>query len=393
MDFPRAGLSFHDSVDLADVSASWYPRHRVGGAAREQKMSAASDPVERIRRAIDTGDEAQVKAELDLGVDPDTRVRFGHEPHPITLASYALRRAQGRIVAALVERGGTPSAAGVDDETFVRLAREVMERPELDRGSVDRLIECAPVGVRSAFVAAAISAGRTGLAESLIDAGVPVGGSLPYPWEMPLHAAGRCAAVSVIERLVKRGVPVNARDRERRTALHHAIASEPLPIDARVRTVRMLLGLWAVPELRTDAGIDAYALARERDLPEIQAVLREEGLAHGPRQSREARAAGVRDIRLCYDKAFGFIYRIGEPDQPFLAGGDYDGPQPCAGFAARAAFDAVRGQPGLDLDWFEPFLEAVLRGREFGYEELRRHRARFRAYRFDERSNWSSMLP
>jgi hypothetical protein len=373
-----------DAGDPADVRA-------LADAARAAPSAAAAGTV--ACRAIASGDEAMVRAVLDLGIDPDTRVPIGHERNPVTLASYALRRGQGRIATALVERGGTPSGAGVDDQTFVTVARDVMEQPELDRGALDRIIECAHGGVRSAFVSAAIGAGRTGLAESLIDAGVPLGGTLPYSWEMPLHAAGRCGAVSVIERLVQRGLPVNARDRERRTALHHAIASESLATDARVRTVRVLLRLWAVPELLTDGGLDAYALARERDLPEIQAVLREEGLTHGPRQSREARAAGVRDIRLRYDKAFGFIYRIGEPDQPFLAGGDYDGPQPCSGLAARAAFDAVRELSGRDLAWFEPFLDAVLRGREFGYEELLRHRARFRAYRFDESSNWSRMLP
>ncbi len=175
--------------------------------------------------------------------------------------------------------------------------------------------------------------------------------------------------------------------------MHRAIDASEAGSAEQVRAVRALLRLWAVPELRIDTGQDAYQLARERNLLEVQALLREQGLAFGPRQSREARAAGIRDICLWYDKARGFIYRIGEPHLPFLAGGDHDGPRPCAGLAVLGELDLVRRLSGRELGWLEPFLQAVLRGREFALDTLLENRDRFSMHRFDARSSWSRLVP
>ncbi|MCC6559761.1 MAG: hypothetical protein IT478_00265, partial [Xanthomonadales bacterium] len=119
----------------------------------------------------------------------------------------------------------------------------------------------------------------------------------------------------------------------------------------------------------------------------------EHGRDYGPRQSREARARGVRDICLIYDKADGLIYRIGQPDTPFLAGGDYDGPCPCSVEQFRADYEQVqKRRPEYPLDWFEPFLARLERGQEFSYSELFRQAPHIRFVRFDATSNWSQMV-
>lgn len=158
----------------------------------------------------------------------------------------------------------------------------------------------------------------------------------------------------------------------------------------RTDCVERLLQLGAIPERQTAAGMDAYALARQRGLHEVAAGLSKRGLDFGPRHAREARRKGVRDLCFYYAKANGFIYRVGTPDMPFLIGGDHDGAYPCTASEARAHLDALSRHPGADqpLRAFSPFLDLLVAGREFSFAELMRKGGMFSMHGFAERNAW-----
>lgn len=238
-----------------------------------------------------------------------------------------------------------------------------------------------------AFTSAAIEAGRTDLAKQLL--GQP--GSIVWwghdGYASPLILAAQRGLSDLIGPLVNAGLSVNSSDSNRRTALHHAIRSGEVDPAARARTVRVLLENWAVPQLLDCDRASAYRMAEATGCARLREILDEHGLRHGPKQSREARAAGVRDVCLTYDKADGIIYRIGIPDQPFLEGGDYDGCMPCSVEQAASAFERVRkGWPRID--WFAPFLEMLRAGREFSFSLMLRRATGASLYAFDKPANW-----
>jgi hypothetical protein len=211
--------------------------------------------------------------------------------------------------------------------------------------------------------------------------------------DVPLVAAAEAGATPVLAALVAAGAKPNIQLRGHGYPLRKAVVCPSLAPLPRSQLVHELLRLGAVPELRDSKGRDAYALAEAQGNVEVIDVLRRHGLAYGPRQSREARALGVRDICLLYDKADGLIYRIGQPDVPFLEGGDYDGPGPCPNESFRVQFERVRHRRSeASLAWFEPFLDRIERGQEFGYQELIASAPDLRIVRFDQTSNWSQMV-
>lgn len=206
--------------------------------------------------------------------------------------------------------------------------------------------------------------------------------------DAPLFLAASMGAVALLPALVSAGACPNMALRKRGHPLHAAIGAAQLTPARRLETVATLLRLGAVPELQDPHGRNAYLLARADAA--LASLLREQGGAYGPRQSREARALGVRDVRLRYERADGLIYRIGLPDMPYVIGGDHDGPMPCSLAEFEREFRSHQGDPAVQA--FAPFMAQISAGEEFGFAALADALPARCLSRFDERPTWGMMI-
>lgn len=195
----------------------------------------------------------------------------------------------------------------------------------------------------------------------------------------------------LLQALLRDKTAIDYRGRDGLTLLHRVVAMKDGDADARADFVERLLELGAIPERETVSRLNAYQIARRDGSSAVQKRLNAKGVAFGPRQSREARKAGIRDFCFFYTRAEGFIYRIGTPEIPFLIGGDHDGSYPCSYMEARKELDRMLKHPeqGKILQWFSPFLDRLLLGEEFSFNDLKEKAMGSGWHRFSDRPSWS----
>lgn len=89
------------------------------------------------------------------------------------------------------------------------------------------------------------------------------------------------------------------------------------------------------------------------------------------RWHREATARGLDFIVLVYDKAEGFVFCPTNPDYPFGIGGDYNGCMHTTAAGAQQHVDHGLKPAYRDrIEWFIPYLRAVVRGEDFSLDDL-----------------------
>ena len=295
--------------------------------------------------------------------------------------------AQAEQLLLRIEQGDQIDLSRLSPDELPALAAAAAGCPDMYPERYVRLVSLAYD--RLPFLYYAIDADRPELVGAVLPLCQPPRPWVARLWELPLLAAverGRC---ELLRPLVSFGARVSqCLYDDGLTPLHRAVLKDNIAPSARAELVHELLRLGAVPELHERGGMDVYALAQTRGERETLAVLREHGVSYGPRQSREARRAGIRDVCLTYHKAAGFIYRVGQPDLPFVEGGDYDGAFPCDAERAVEVFERLTRDRGYDLDWFEPFLHRIVTGEEFAFDELKKYVGKFSLHLFSERNNW-----
>lgn len=366
-------------------------------------LAPRRDGRELLTHAVLRGQARPAHALLELGVDPNIPVQHWQNTNPATtpLIRLAVLQGRGQIALDLFRHGARIHAARfmnmvpADDDPTAdhsdplgwRFAQDIVLAPGVGFEEIAELTtdftQCSPI----ALACAAMVTGRNDLATQFIGRRNGLRWSRSDPWLSPLILAAQRGLDHLIAPLVRGGIAVNSSDRNRRTALHHAVGSELSDPESQLRTVRVLLECSAIPELLDGDRMNAYRLAASSRRTALVELLDKEGRQHGPQQSREARASNVRDVCLRYDKAEGLIYRVGIPDQPFLEGGDYDGCGPCSIEHAAATLERLR-QASPHLAWFAPFLEMLRVGREFPFDRLVRSSAAAEFYGFDRPANW-----
>jgi len=391
MDATAGALALLDCLerdDIAGIKACTQTLRREGIVLRQ-------DGLELIERAVALERLEALRELLHLGSNErqpfDLFGRY-HYDFLVQLASNCLESGRIRILLELLTLGAILPPLNHDYALVDRIAKAAVDEFELHDNSVVALARTCKTN-QGAFLVQALRAGRVPLVQALASictSNQTYGAS--RLGEAPLIAAAQAGAIWALRDLVAAGAKPSVGLRNYGYALHFALHCEQLPPSERAELVHELLRVGAVPELRDCEGMDAYKLAESLgDRPSLQ-VLREHGLAYGPRQSREARARHVRDLCFFYDKADGLIYRIGQPDVPFLVGGDYDGPCPCSVEEFRLERERVAKRREFSLAWFEPFLQRLEKGQEFGYKELISKAPHFRIVHFDETTNWSQMV-
>ncbi|MBI2398468.1 MAG: hypothetical protein HYV17_11790 [Xanthomonadales bacterium] len=391
MDATAVALELLDALERDDL-----PRLRSGlQRVREARVALRRDGLELVESAVRLDRAEALRELLCLGAGGQIYELFGiHSRALLTgLAEACLARGQMRCLVELLMLGEVLPSLGHDVALVDRVAAAVVAEMQLEDERVVSVVAACGTN-RGAFLVQALRCGRLPLLRRLAatctsaqEYGASVLG------EVPLVAAAEAGFTAALGALVAAGAKPNVAWRRHGYPLHFALRCARLQPAERAELVHELLRLGAVPELRDADGLDAFALAAQRHDNDAGRVLREHGRDYGPRQSREARARGVRDVCLIYDKADGLIYRIGQPDTPFLSGGDYDGPCPCSVEQFRADYEQVRKRrPEYPLDWFEPFLARLERGQEFAYDEFHHQSPHIRFVRFDTSSNWSQMV-
>jgi ankyrin repeat protein len=193
------------------------------------------------------GDLEKTRLLLDRGADVNARSDEGRTP----LAIAAGQRESGPVVKLLLDRGANPTAGGrsPNDATPLELAArmadvEVMEML-LDHGSVAR---------SAAALTQAIRAKCARCIELLVD-------SVPKSsLDTVLVQTTRWNEPAAVRTLLERGADVNAQDREGRTALMLAAASEFMSVDI----VKSLLEHGADLNAKSPEGDTALSFARLR---------------------------------------------------------------------------------------------------------------------------------
>ncbi len=391
MDATAVALELLDALERDDL-----PRLRSGvQRVRKERVALRRDGLDLVESAVRLDRAEALRDLLDLGRSGQIYDLFGIYSRALLtqLAEACLATGKLRCLIELLMLGEVLPPLGHDVALVDRVAMAVVAEMQLEDERVASVVAACGTN-RGAFLVQALRCGRLPLVQRLAatcTSAQEYGASALG--EVPLVAAAEAGVIDALRLLVAAGAKPNVAWRRHGYPLHFALRCARLAPAERAELVHELLRLGAVPELRDADGLDAFALAAQRHDNEAGQVLREHGRDYGPRQSREARARGVRDICLIYDKADGLIYRIGQPDTPFLSGGDYDGPCPCSIEQFRADYEQVRKRrPEFPLDWFEPFLARLERGQEFAYDEFHRQAPHIRFVRFDTQSNWSQMV-
>lgn len=391
MDAMSAALVLLDCLERDDLAGLM----ACTQALRLESVELWRDGPELIERAAVLDRPQALRALLQLGANKhQPSDLFGRYQHDflLRLADSCLQGGRMRSLLELLLHGVPLPALNHDSALVERLAIAAVTEFALDEGSVVTLANACNTN-RGAFLVQALHSGRVSLVQALASVCVSkqaYGAS--QLGEAALVAAAQAGAGWALRTLVAAGAKPSVGLRHSGYALHAALRCERLTTPERAELVHALLRVGAVPELRDRDGLDAYALAKALGEHASAQVLREHGLDYGPRQSREARARQVRDLCFFYDKADGLIYRIGQPDVPFLSGGDYDGPAPCSIEQFRVDFECVAKRRDCSFAWFDPFLRQLEQGREFGYKELISKAPYFRIVRFSETTNWSQMV-
>ncbi len=391
MDATEGALALLDCLERDDLAAL----ERVARELRQTRVVLKNDGLELIDRAVALDRWPALRPLLMLGASDQPDVLFGVWCHDFLTqrAKRCFDSGRMRTFLELLALGAHLPSVDHNDVLVERVAEAALvEFAMEDEGVLAIVNRCQTQ--RGAFLVRALRLGRSELVRQL--AGLCTS-SQNYGANRradgPLVAAAEAGAAGSLRALVEAGAKPNVALRGSGYPLHFAVRCTRLSAADRGELVHELLRLGAVPELRDAHGLDAYALAASLQDSEVSRVLREHGRSYGPRQSREARARGVRDVCLLYDKADGLIYRIGQPDVPFMDGGDYDGPIPCSVTQFRTSYEQVRKRrPGHELDWFEPFLVRLENNQEFAYADFLKRASRISLKRFDETSNWSQMV-
>ena len=149
----------------------------------------------------------------------------------------------------------------------------------------------------------------------------------------PLHLVSVLGMADLVAPLCEMGAITNAWNREGEAPLH-LLAMHTQSYDSKVEaTLRALSAHGANPNTLNSAGDTAAQIARLRGLDDLASLPDDPALQTVPSYVRDARALGIRDICLLYDKADGFVFCISYPDEGFLVGGDYNGMFPCRAHA------------------------------------------------------------
>lgn len=391
MDATTAALTLLDCLERDDLAGL----KACTQALRQQALELWQDGPELIERAAALNHPLALRELLQLGASEHQPLDiFGRYQHDffLRLADDCLQSGRIASLLELLIHGVPLPALNHDNALVERLACAAITQFKLDDGSVLTLAKACQTN-RGAFLVQALHSQSVSLVQALASLCVSkqaYGAS--QLGEAALVAAARAGASWALRTLVAAGAKPSVGLRNSGYALHAALRCEGLTAPERADLVHELLRVGAVPELRDPNGLDAYALAQALGEHASQQVLREHGLDYGPRQSREARSRKVRDLCFIYDKADGLIYRIGQPDVPFMSGGDYDGPSPCSLEQFREDFQLVARRRNCSFAWFEPFLLQLEQGQEFGYKELIAKAPHCRIVHFNETSNWSQMV-
>lgn len=390
MDTTASALTLLDCLERGDLDGL----RAHARALRRERVNLRADGLELIERAVALERVECLHELLRLGSSGLMFELFGHYHREFLarVATECLHSGRIRVLIELLSVGPVLPQLGIDAALVDRIARAAIVEFALDDDHVATLVRACGTN-QGVFLVYALGADRLSLVQRLAQSCTSAqswGASLIG--EVPLIAAAEAGHIAALRVLVAAGARPNIALRGRGRALHFAVCCERLSGTERAELVHELLRLGAVPELCDAHGMDAYALAASRQDSEVMKVLSEYGRAYGPRQSREARARGIRDICLHYDKADGLIYRIGQPDVVFFSGGDYDGAYPCKVEEFRVAFEQLRKRrQEIVLEWFSPFLSMLERGQEFPYHDLYMRAPNIRLVRFNESSNWSQM--
>lgn len=313
-----------------------------------------------------------------VGVEP----KQNGDGRPHTLPSAALRDGRFALALDLMELGTNLSGGIERSERLDGLAREMIRRDGICATTLTSLLKHR-INHRdeAIFLYRALEAGRGDLARWLLGRGFRA--ASPATPLSPNESAHLIAAIhqgleDLIVPLMEAGVPVNLGDRDGRRALHHVVLAEDLSDRQREDFAVLLARHGATPELRDRRGstvLDFTAATGEHAL--ARAIL---GAASevGPRQYQDARKAGILELVLTYNKADGFIYRVGVSGLVFGVGGDYDGMRELRVTSDRGKVIAREEFARLlhrypNLAYFQPFLEKLLAGEEFPLAELLPH--------------------
>jgi hypothetical protein len=258
---PLAGINAEKLRNLFQAEKQARLLQREAGC--KESLARASNPDDRLIRALNCDDLEQVRRALSLGANP-RRHTGGVENSPVVHFA-ALNSPRG--LEALVEAGGDPLARDNQGNTVLHYAAMAGARDVLARLSADEALVNAVAYDGATPLHRAVFAPRF---PALLLAPLVHGqrdiNARNIEDETALHLATH--SPEVVELLLAAGADPNARDQRGATPLHRAAA-----VWLGADSVAALLAAGADPGLRDKAGNTPQMIAEQRRLPINTALL------------------------------------------------------------------------------------------------------------------------
>ena len=220
-----------------------------------------------LMKAVREGEHSFVSSLLDSGADIDARDAYGDMPLHI-----AVKNATARTIKALIEAGADVDAEGAYGLRPIHLVAQLKKVSgvieALDGCDIEARVNTANGNFTPLMIAA--SNGNTKALNKLIKKGADVNAKDELGYTA-LAFAARWPRHRMLESLVLAGADVNVSDHIGWTPLHWAVRVESL------RSVILLLNAGANPNVKTDDGLAPLHLAVEGQMYEIVTNLLDRG--------------------------------------------------------------------------------------------------------------------
>jgi cytohesin len=370
------------SLRLALVECAAVPARvstRLAGLFGRHMSEPLAAAVRRLCAAVETGSCAAVKGALAGGVPIDGMDATGR-----CALARAVEGGHLEVASLLFDWGATPTAftrhAGVGSAWRMALARgsldwvelflsagappagsagggrtsfEVLaEAPADDPRALDALFRAERFGVSilAAALPRAARAGNPRIVRYCIDQGVHPD-ARDAERRSALHIAARAGHAEVVERLLQAGAAVMGTDPAGETPLGLAAESGHLEV------ARQLLDAGADPERKNAAG--------RKPADRLPASLRDPSRPRGP----SWHDPDGQYMLFVYHKAFGLGFDPRKLDAPIMYGGDHDG---LMHYDARYCYrDWVRADLLRNrMSWFYEFIDKLATGGDFTVDEV-----------------------